>query len=361
MLSFKRSARLLSAIVAVAVVIGCSSGGTSDGDAHSSSSGGYGDSPGSGAAAVEADTDSGTQPTSSQEEDAEDPEDTVPRSLSAEQTGGKAFWVLPGPRKLSPTVFGTEDNPKRLVKNKIENAKPPVDKLLKKLPLLVGLPQSGPWGRHSAGGGQILKHGSPFGNKMKPVKGQHAVKAKFEDNQTEDGGKSILDTDDSISFKATFTDPQGNTYKVMSKKAFQPPIPGWQTEGGVLMNSYIGGTTGTFIPLLPKAYSHATFWGIGKIQVNDKDPVARVVVFYITEDIRDGNELALDEEMPLDSNGVQAHLLVPPIKPVPGKGPVPKPVPTAFDLPPKAPKDKQPFIGIYYPDIEITDGHTYVR
>lgn len=292
----------------------------------------------------------------------EDPEDNVPRSLAANHQGSEAFWVLPGPRKLSPRVFGTKENPKRLVQPKIDNASGTVPKLLKKLPLLVGLPTDGPWGRHSMNGGQILKHGSPFGNKMKPVKGDHQFSVSFQDNQLEDGGSSILNTDDGIKFKAEFNDPQGNSYVVQSNKAFMPPIPGWQTEGGVLMNSYIGGTTGTFIPLLPKAYSHATFWGIGKITVNDNDPVARVVVFYITEDVRDEDgKLALDEKMSINPNGVQAHLLVPPIKPVPGKGPVPKPVPTAFDLPEKAPKDKQPFISIYYPNPNITEGQEYVR
>ncbi len=292
----------------------------------------------------------------------EDPKDTVPRQLSAKQSGGEAYWVLPGPRKLSPTVFGTKENPKRLVQPKIDQAKGTVPKLLKKLPLLVGLPMDGPWGRHSVNGGQVLKHGSPFGNKMKPVKGNHKFQVKFEDRQLDDSGSSIVNTDDKISFMAKFNDPQGNSYVVKSKKAFKPPIPGWQTQGGVLMNSYIGGTTGTFIPLLPKAYSHATFWGVGKIKVNDNKPVPRVVVFYMTEDVRDGNgKLALDEQMPLNPNGVQAHLLVPPIEPVLGKGPVPNPVPTAFDLPEKAPKDKQPFISIYYPNPTITSGHKYVR
>ncbi len=333
---FRRSARFLAAFLALAVVIGCSSG---------NSSGEY--SSGSATAG---------------EEEHNDPEDTVPRSLAAEDGGGDAYWVLPGPRKLSPTVFGTEENPKRLVKDKIKKAKGTVPKLLKKLPLLVGLPMSGPWGRSSTNGGQIVKHGSPFGNKMKPVKGDHMFEATFEDNQLDDSGKRIIDTDDRARFQATFNDPQGNSYVVRAKKAFMPPIPGWRTQGGVLMNSHIGGTTGTFIPLFPKAYSYATFWAIGQIKVNDKDPVARVVVFYITEDVRDGDgKLALDEEMSLDSDGVQAHLLVPPIKPVLGKGPVPKPVPTAFELPPKAPKDVQPFISIYYPDPEITSGHEYVR
>ncbi len=314
---------------------------------------------------VEGKTDkSASVGTAQPDRDIEDPEDNVPRKLVAQQDGGEAYWVLPGPRKLSPRVFGTKENPKRLVKPKIKQAKGTVSKLLKKLPLLVGLPESGPWGRTSTNGGQVLKHGSPFGNKMKPVSDAAELQfnAEFQDNQLEDGGDTPIDTDDRASFNASFADPQGNTYSVKVAKAFQPPIPGWQTEGGVLMNSYIGGTTGTFIPLFPKAYTHAAFWGVGKITINEKKTVPRVVVFYITEQVRNGDgKLALDEQMPLNPRGVQAHLLVPPIKPVLGKGPVPKPVPTAFDLPEKAPKDKQPFISIFYPNPNITEGRQHVR
>lgn len=359
MTSFKRTTFVLSVILSIFFIAACSSNKSSESASASASSG-------STSATVGAETNSASASASTssaqKQEVPEEPEDTVPRSFAAELTGGKAFWVLPGPRKLSPTVFGTKENPKRLVKPKIKKAKGTVPKLLKKLPLLVGLPMSGPWGRHSTNGGQVLKHGSPFGNKMKPVKGDHQFSATFEDNQLDDSGKRIIDTDDSVTFQARFNDPQGNSYVVKAKKAFKPPIPGWKTEGGVLMNSYIGGTTGTFIPLLPKSYSLATFWAIGQVKVNDKDPVPRVVVFYITEDVRDSKgRLALDEQMPLDPDGVQAHLLVPPIKPVLGKGPVPAPVPTAFELPPKAPKDVQPFISIYYPNPDITEGQEYVR
>jgi len=304
------------------------------------------------------------------------PEQKVPRTLSASQKGGEAYWVLPGPRELSPTVFGTPRNPKRLVEPYIRQAEKQVDAgkmppsvpgLLdpkKGLPLLVGLPMDGPWGRSMMNGKWVVKHGSPFGDKMKPLKGDsHVLRATFKDRQlSDDDGRPFLNTKDSAKVKASFKDPQGNAYRVTIAKTFKPPIPGWQTQGGVLMNSDIGGDTGTFIPLLPRAYSYATTWGIGQIKVNDNKPVKRVVVLYITEDIRNAKgELALDEEMPLDAKGVQAHLLVPPIEPVPGMGPTKKPVPTAFDLPPKAPKDKQPFIAVYFPEARITGGGEFVR
>ena len=307
------------------------------------------------------------------------PEDTVPRTLAAEQTGGEAYWLLPAPRELSPTVFGTPERPKRLIGPYIEKAKqkveagkmpPSVPDLIDPqgpkhgLPLLVGLPMEGSWGRSMVNGKWTMKHGSPFGDKMKPLKGNgHALTARFNDRQlSDDDGRPFLNTKDSAKVKAKFRDPQGNRYSVKIAKTFKPPIPGWKTEGGVLMNSDLGGNTGTFIPLLPRAYSYATVWGIGKIKVNDKKPVTRVVVLFVTEDIRNARgELALDEEMPLNSRGVQAHLLVPPIKPVPGMGPTKQPVPTAFDLPPKAPFEHQPFICVYFPDARITEGAQYVR
>ncbi len=307
------------------------------------------------------------------------PEQQVPRTLSAEQNGGAAFWVLPSPRELSPAVFGTPDNPKRLVEPYIEQAKqavkdkkmpPSVPDLINPhgpkhgLPLLVGLPLEGPGGRTMVDGKWTMKHGSPFGDKMMPLKGSdHFFRVTFNDNQLTDAeGKTFLDTKDSVEFEAKFQDPQGNRYEVTVAKTFKPPIPGWKTQGGVLMNSDIAGDTGNFIPLIPRAYSYATFWAIGKIKVNDNDPVTRVTVLYITEDIRDAKgHLALDEEMPLNAKGVQAHLLVPPIAAVPGMGPMKKPVPTAFKLPPEAPMDFQPFIGIYFPEAQITSGKEFVR
>lgn len=307
------------------------------------------------------------------------PEQTVPRALSASQEGGEAYWLLPAPRELSPTVFGTPDNPKRLIEPLVEQAKseveagkapPSVPDLIDPhgpkhgLPLLVGLPLEGGWGRSMMDGKWVMKHGSPFGDKMMPLKGNdHYFRITFNDRQlSDDDGRPFLNTDDSVEFASKFTDPQGNAYEVSIAQTFKPPIPGWETQGGVLMNSDISGNTGTFIPLLPRAYSYATVWGIGKIKVNDAQPVTRVTVLFITEDIRNENgELALDEEMPLNSRGVQAHLLVPPIEPVPGMGPMKQPVPTAFDLPPEAPFDKQPFICVYFPEAKITDGAQYVR
>lgn len=309
----------------------------------------------------------------------EKPPQRVPRTLAASQEGGQAFWLLPAPRELSPTVWGTPQNPKRLVEPFVEQARaaveagkmpPSVPDLLDHhgpmhgLPILVGLPLEGPWGRSMVNGKWTMKHGSPFGDKMMPLQGQdNYFRIRFNDNQlSDDDGRPFLRTDDSVEFEAKFTDPQGNRYEVMIAQTFKPPIPGWETQGGVLMNAEIGGDSGTFIPLLPRAYSYATVWGIGQIKVNDNDPVMRVTILTLTEDIRnEKGELALDEEMPLNPRGVQAHLIVPPIEPVPGMGPMKKPVPTAFKLPPEAPFEHQPFIGIYFPEARITSGAEHVR
>jgi len=313
------------------------------------------------------------------EEASESAASTSDRTLSAEQRGGEAYWLLPAPRELSPTVFGTPDNPKRLVEPYVEQARelvkqkkmpPSVPDLIDPhgpkhgLPLLVGLPLDGPWGRTVVNGKWVMKHGSPFGDKMKPLKGSdHMVRVTFHDRQrTDRKGKTFLDTEDDVEFEAKFSDPQGNTYEITIAKVFKPPIPGWNTQGGVLMDSEMCGNTGTFIPLIPRNYAYAAVWGIGKISVNGKAPATRVTVFYVTEDIRDETgHLALDEEMPLNPRGVQAHLLVPPIEPVPGMGPTKNPVPTAFKLPPKAPFEFQPFICVYFPEVQITDGDQYVR
>jgi len=95
------------------------------------------------------------------------------------QDSGKiVYWVLPGPRRLDPAVFGTKDNPKMVAKPQIKEAErgvaagkmpPSVPGLLKELPILVGVP---PMARSEDASGNLwFKKPNLFSDKAEIVSG----------------------------------------------------------------------------------------------------------------------------------------------------------------------------------------------
>ena len=283
-------------------------------------------------------------------------------SRTVKQDSGKiTYWVLPGPRKLDPAVFGTPNEPKMLLKPKIKAAKqgpypPNVPGLLKDLPFLAGLPMKAR--AEAPDGGWILKQPNPFSDKARIVSG--SFEARLEDRVASDQPGPPGKTPDSAEMTAQFTDPVGNDYRVELDHVVQPPLPGYDTEGGVMIDSVHHGATGTGTPLMPKVDTHAAFWGIGKIFVNGEPKGMRVTHMMTTEVVRDSEyRLVLQDELPLDSEERQiadqahhTHLMVLPIKPVPRKGPTFAPVQTAFELPNSK---NQPFMHIMYEQDEIVE------
>lgn len=267
------------------------------------------------------------------------------------------YWVLPGRRRLSEKVFGTPDNPKSLVQPVIERArKPPIKQLLSEFPILVGLR---PDQRAVSADGTSFTHSTiptPFSDSGAVIDGSFDV--TYVDRQAEDGTGNPTQTRDELSMRdVRFTDPQGNEYGLKQKTTFQPPIPGYQTGGGIFTNRYHHGLTGTGSPLMPRVYAWGASYSVGDIVANG-EVVDQNKVFHwmTTQTVRTQNyRLAIDEELPLAPEDTIAgqihhtHLIVLPVTITERGDPKFEPV----DIPYTG--TEQPFIHIMYEEDEVTE------
>lgn len=282
------------------------------------------------------------------------------------QTEGKdVYWVLPGKRRLSLEVFGTPDNPKFTLEEKLETVENPVVRdLLKQLPELVSAPLK--HRKISPDGTRFTVYEKPtlFSDRAVPLSSEvgrtGSFEARFIDRVDEDQSGPPGETPDEARLTAKFHDPEGNLYRVKLDHVIQPPFPGYRTRGGVMIDNFHHGTTGTGSPLMPKLYTRAALWGAGKITVNG-DPLdgMRVIHLMTTQVVRDRDyNLALDEELPLEKKRRHipgqrhhTHLVVLPVKPIPDKGPTYHPDVTRYSL---ENGDTQPFIHVMFERDRIT-------
>ncbi len=287
-----------------------------------------------------------------------------PDRVVKQDEGKIVYWVPPGPRQLSKEVFGTPNDPKMLFEPKLKAAEeavaakkmpPAVPDTLKKVPLLVGIPMKA---RSTDKDGKWwFNHPNPFPDKGLIIEGSFT--ARFWDEVKEDPAGPPGKTPDKAEVEATFTDPDGNTYRVVLDHIVKPPFPGYETQGGVLLDGFHHGSTGTGSPLMPQVWTIAGLWGIAELYINGElvEP-NRVIHLMTTEVVRDKDyHLALQEELPLPperwhvkGQSHHTHLVVLPFVGVPGKGPVFKPTPVEFELPNGK---RQPFMHIMYEQDEI--------
>ncbi len=277
------------------------------------------------------------------------------------QPPGKiVYWVLPGPRKLDPAVFGTPEHPRMLLKPKLEEARnghypPTIPDLLKHVPFLVGLPLAAR--TKTPDGGWVLETPNPFSDRARIVSG--SFEAEFDDHVDKDQPGPPANTPDKATLTAEFKDPAGNAYRVVLDEVIQPPLPGYETQGGVMIDSVHHGATGTGSPLMPEVKTYAALWGVGTISVNGKVVGKRMIHVMTTEPVRDRNyHLVFQKDLPLKPGEREfpgqmhhTHLMVMPIEPGP-KGPIYAPVPTAFKLPNGK---MQPFMHIMFEQDEIVE------
>lgn len=288
-----------------------------------------------------------------------------PRQRDVKQSSGKVvYWVMPGPRELSPDVFGTPGDPKMRLAPKLKAAKqavaahkmpPAVPDTLEKLPILVAVPLKAR--SQHADGSWWLDQPTPFSDNGRIITGSFT--AHLEDRVTEDPPGPPAKTPDKATTEAQFTDPQGHHYRLVLKKVIKPPFPGYHTQGGVMIDSYHHGLTDTGTPLMPKVKTYAAWWGMGDVYIEGKLADENVAMHLMTtEVVRDRNyHLALNSEMPLSPDqrlikgqATHTHLIVFPIKIVPNKGPVFQPLKTAFKLPNGK---TQPFMHIMFEQDEV--------
>lgn len=246
-----------------------------------------------------------------------------PIITTATQDEGSAFWVFPGKRKLDPTVFGTEDNPR--------GTEQPA--------LFLGVPEAM---RETGDDGSLqTKVPTPFGDKFAAVDGA-SVHSKAVDATATDGAT----TKDEIDFEATFQAPDDQgTYRVVVQK---PASHGWAypTGGGVVTDVILHGVTGWGTRLMPTEFTYSAFWGAGDIYLNDEVVAEGVGVhMMLTEFVRrQPYDLVFDEGV--DPNKKHLHLMVLPFN-LKGEQ---QPVSTGFMLPNGM---EQPFLHVMFPAVKM--------
>lgn len=279
--------------------------------------------------------------------------------VTVRQEPGEAFyWVLPGERRLSPQVFGTPEHPRfgsDHLRARIEQAKElpsplcnAIPQLLQDLPFLVAAPEEA---REPVDDGIVhekLTTPTLYSNEAQVTSGE--LELTYVDRQPYDIPGPPGETEDTVELETQFTDPAGNEYELDLDHVVQPPIPGYETGGGVLTHATHHGMTGTGSPLMAKVFNYGASWGVGDVIINGEVATTegfRVIHMMTTQTVRDARyRLAIDEELPLAPENTIAgqlhhtHGVVLPIRPTPD-GPVFDPVPTAFELPNG---ETQPFI-----------------
>jgi hypothetical protein len=242
--------------------------------------------------------------------------------VQGEQEQGTVNWVLPGKRRLDPTVFGTADNPK--------GTEQPA--------MLVGVP---PPAREPAGdGGQRTQQPTPFSDEAEQVEG--SVEMTLIDATATDAAT----TEDRIAFEATFTAPDGADYRVVIDKAASHGtfIP---TGGGVITNFIQHGVTGWGTGLMPTEWDDAALYGAATIFRNGEQVAAgRPAHVMVTEFVR-GENYRLADDAGVTPAARHLHLMVFPFDRLGNHDAVP----TGFELPGG---DEQPFLHIMFPGFEWT-------
>ncbi len=224
---------------------------------------------------------------------------------AVQPAGGLAQLVLPGPRTLDPNVFGSR-------------ARPGAHDVL--------LGDVGKFGMIADDGRYTISdHATPFSNWL--FEGQGSVRMTVIDRTANDAAS----TKDEINFEAEFTLPDGVPYRVVVNK---PLAHGMDHPifGGVGTNMIIHGQTGIGTALMPAEFMYAGFWGTGDIyrdgELINEAHMVHVMVTEITRD--ETGKLLFSGEMGRDPGKRMLHLMIPPLKPVPGKGMVDDPLKTNF-------------------------------
>lgn len=245
--------------------------------------------------------------------------------------GDDVRWILPGPRRLDPALFGSPETPRR---TEPVTGVPLADRL-----------------RSADGSRFTTTFGpTPFSDFFAPVTG--GIEAVLIDRTPADTPQS----QDRALLRAMFTGPGGRHQYRVELVQLLPVGTAHPTFGGVLLDGLIHGRTGVGTALQPTMRSHAALWGVARFFVDDRLIADdRLVQLMVTERVRspdhDGYRLLWENERGTGGN-LQAHLLLPDVA-VTADGLAQRPLETGLITPTGM---RQPFVYLIFESAAIGGG-----
>ena len=242
--------------------------------------------------------------------------------------GGTVRWILPGERRLDPSIFGTPQEPLGFEPD-------------------IGVPVEDRNVNENGTAFTTTKSQTPFSDNFTAINGS------FYMNLIDRTPVDVNLSRDEATVEFNFTDPTGNTrYRVILTNItrFGQVHP---VFGGVLIDGIAHGRTAIDTRLEPTSYVYGAVWGVGELYINDTlVSENRIIHAMATERLRSydqqGYRLLVDKELP--HRGIQAHLVLLD-KVIAANGTLQKEsVPTNFTLPNG---QEQSFIHIAYDNPQL--------
>ncbi len=240
----------------------------------------------------------------------------------SQQYGGNVRWILPGERRLDPTIFGT---PQRPLGFEPEIGVPIEQRLLNQDETAF----------------TTTNNTTPYSDRFARVSGTFTM------NLTDRTPVDVNQSRDTARAQFRFTDPTGKRYIVVLRNVtyvgqHHPVL------GGVDIDGIAHGRTSIDTRLEPTSYVYGAVWGVGELYINDTlVSDNRVIHAMATERIRSSDEqgyrLLIDRELP--HRGIQAHLVMPDMVMAANGTMQKEPVPTNYTLPNG---QEQPFIHVAF-------------
>ena len=242
--------------------------------------------------------------------------------------GGTVRWLIPGERRLDPSIFGTPQAPLGFEPD-------------------IGVPVEDRNVNENGTAFTTTKSQTPFSDNFTAINGS------FYMNLIDRTPVDVNLSRDEATVEFNFTDPTGNTrYRVILTNItrFGQVHP---VFGGVLIDGIAHGRTAIDTRLEPTSYVYGAVWGVGELYINDTlVSENRIIHAMATERLRSydqqGYRLLVDKELP--HRGIQAHLVLLD-KVIAANGTLQKEsVPTNFTLPNG---QEQSFIHIAYDNPQL--------
>ena len=227
----------------------------------------------------------------------------------ARATGANAIWIQPGVRNLDPVTFGTVQEPLGTE-------------------FFIGVPL---YNRLDDGAGNWTTTALPTeaSNNTLPLASDAECRISVHDRTPTDLPSFGATSQDRVSIFCRFTDPFGRLIEITSRQPL-PRGPFHEFFGGVATNIFLHGRTGLGGKLPPQVFTYIATWSLGEIKIdgqllpgNDN----RLIHTMVTQGVRDatnnpgnagGTGPFLGTTAEVDHNDLELHLVLPPVRFMPG-------------------------------------------